>query len=211
MNEEVRILDKFLALSEEKQAVIIEAGFLCFGRMGYKKASASDIAAEAGVSKAMLFHYFGKKKNLYLFLANKSFEILMTAFRDVSNPRLTDIFDKLINLTECKVATLKKHPNLLAFVTSFYYETDSEVKEEINGILADGMAFRSEVVFTKTDIEKFKDGVEPELVLKLLTRYSEGFVNGASKVSTDDLEIMSDEFKSCVLMLKRNLYKPEYL
>ena len=204
-------MDKFLALPNEKQVCIIEAGFLCFGKMGYKKTSASDIAASAGISKAMLFHYFGSKKNLYLFLIDKAFNILMSAFQDVYNPELTDIFDKLINLTTCKVATLKKYPNLLAFVMEMYSETDTEVKTEVDRLLSKGMAFRTDIVFTQTDTYKFKDNVDPQLVIKLLTRYSEGFVNNASQLSPDDLDKMSEEFTECVLMLKSNLYKQEYL
>lgn len=204
-------MDKFLALSEEKQTSVIVAGFLCFGKMGYKKASASDIAASAGISKATLFHYFGSKKNFYVFLVNKAFDTMMSAFRDVYNPELTDIFDSLLNLTACKIATLKEYPNLLDFVMGLYSETDPEVRPEIDKMLSKGMNFRNEIVFTQTDTCKFKDSVDPSLVLKLLIRYSEGFANNASHLSGEDLEKLSDEFTQCILMLKNNFYKTEYL
>ena len=44
----------------------IEGIFLTMNQ--YKKAPTSEIAAEAGISKSLLFHYFHNKLELYLFL-----------------------------------------------------------------------------------------------------------------------------------------------
>lgn len=60
--------DKFYALSEEKQSQILNAGYKVFATNQYKKAPTSEIAAEAGISKSLLFHYFHNKLELYLFL-----------------------------------------------------------------------------------------------------------------------------------------------
>ena len=46
--------------------LILEAAKRLFGRRGYARVSASDIAREAGVSKANVFHHFGTKEALYL-------------------------------------------------------------------------------------------------------------------------------------------------
>ena len=37
-------MDKFFALSEEKQITIINAALQCFGKFGYDKASVNDIS-----------------------------------------------------------------------------------------------------------------------------------------------------------------------
>ena len=52
-------MDKFFALSEEKQITIINAALQCFGKFGYDKASVNDIAVTAHISKASVFQYFG--------------------------------------------------------------------------------------------------------------------------------------------------------
>lgn len=62
-------LDKFLALPKEKQKAILDGAMQVFGSAPYKKASVGDIAKAAGISKGMVFYYFGSKKELYLFLA----------------------------------------------------------------------------------------------------------------------------------------------
>ena len=59
---------KFFQLPEEKQQHIINAAYKVFAGNSYKKAPMSEIADECGISKALLFHYFENKKELYLFL-----------------------------------------------------------------------------------------------------------------------------------------------
>ena len=58
-------MEKFLALSQEKQATIRNAALACFARHGYEKTSINDIAVAAGISKASIFQYFGNKQTLY--------------------------------------------------------------------------------------------------------------------------------------------------
>ena len=60
--------EKFYALPEEKQSQILNAAYKVFATNQYKKAPTSEIAAEAGISKSLLFHYFHNKRELYLFL-----------------------------------------------------------------------------------------------------------------------------------------------
>ena len=60
--------DKFYALPEKKQSQILNAAYKVFATSQYKKAPTAEIAAEAGISKSLLFHYFHNKLELYLFL-----------------------------------------------------------------------------------------------------------------------------------------------
>lgn len=59
--------EKFYALSEEKQSQILNAAYKVFATNQYKKAPTSEIAAEAGISKSLLFHYFHNKLEMYIF------------------------------------------------------------------------------------------------------------------------------------------------
>ena len=55
---------KFFSLPEEKKQQILNAGFRVFSQNNYRKSPMSEIAAEAGISKSLLFHYFSNKKEL---------------------------------------------------------------------------------------------------------------------------------------------------
>ncbi len=50
----------------EKEQAMIAASLKLFGNKGFAATKMEDLAKEAGVSKGLLFHYFGNKTNLYL-------------------------------------------------------------------------------------------------------------------------------------------------
>ncbi|WP_306319100.1 MULTISPECIES: TetR/AcrR family transcriptional regulator [unclassified Streptomyces] len=51
---------------DERRAEILAVARKRFGSAGYASVSISDIAAEAGVARALVNHYFGDKRQLYL-------------------------------------------------------------------------------------------------------------------------------------------------
>lgn len=63
--------ERFFNLPEEKQQRIINAAFMVFAENCYKKAPMSEIAEAGNISKALLFHYFHNKKDLYISIERK--------------------------------------------------------------------------------------------------------------------------------------------
>lgn len=51
---------------DERRAQLLELGLELFGTRPYDDISIDDIAAAAGVSKGLLYHYFGSKREFYL-------------------------------------------------------------------------------------------------------------------------------------------------
>ncbi len=51
---------------DERRARLLELGLELFGRRSYEEISIDDIAAEAGMSKGLLYHYFGSKRGFYV-------------------------------------------------------------------------------------------------------------------------------------------------
>jgi AcrR family transcriptional regulator len=51
---------------DERRAQLLELGLRLFGTRAYDEVSIDDIAAEAGVSKGLLYHYFGSKRAFYV-------------------------------------------------------------------------------------------------------------------------------------------------
>ncbi|MGQ0632710.1 MAG: TetR/AcrR family transcriptional regulator [Sporichthyaceae bacterium] len=50
----------------QREAEMLDAAEALFGEHGYAAASMDDIAARVGVSKPMLYHYYGSKERLFL-------------------------------------------------------------------------------------------------------------------------------------------------
>ena len=55
--------EKYFALPIEKQQRILDAANQIFSKSSYKGASMSEVASNAGISKALLFHDFTNKKS----------------------------------------------------------------------------------------------------------------------------------------------------
>ena len=203
-------MEKFLKLPVEKQNTIIDAALKSFGTNGYKKTSINDIATAAVISKSMIFHYFGTKKALYVYLMDLCGNIFMNEVDEKFDNTVTDFFDRIMLSTNIKISVMRKHHEILSFLGSMYFESDEEVKEDITANLAKGEKFRSKIAFDGMDTSKFKDGIDPKLVMKMLVLLGEGY---ASKSDFDkfDVDNIYKEFDEYVHLLKSNFYKEEYL
>lgn len=204
-------MENFLSLSKEKQIIILDAALLSFGTNGYKKSSVRDIATAAGISKAMIFHYFGTKKDLYLHLVNFSSSTLMSAMDEKLNYGVTDFFDRMKLAMDIKISVMKKHPAILLFLNSMYLEKDDEVKADIQAALKKGEGFRSKVAHDDIDATKFKEGIDPNLVMKMITWLAEGYVSKLPSQAGLNIEDLFKEFDECINLLRNHFYKGEYL
>lgn len=204
-------MENFLKLSQEKQSVIIDAALTTFGTNGYKKASINDIALLAGISKAMVFHYFGTKKDLYLYLIQYCYDLVTNEINDNFDTGVTDFFDRIFLSSQIKLSVIKKHPATLSFLSSIYFEQDEAVRNDIKTILAKGEEIRNKVAFEGMDTSKFKDGIDPKLVMKILMWMADGFADNSNGFSNENIEQSCNEYFECMNLLKKNFYKPEHL
>ncbi|AWK52525.1 TetR/AcrR family transcriptional regulator [Clostridium beijerinckii] len=204
-------MDKFSNLPKEKQNTIIDAALKTFGTNGYKKTSISDIAAAAGISKAMVFHYFGTKKALYLYLINLCGTIMINEVNEKFDNNVTDFFDRIKMSSNIEISAMKRHAAIPSFLASAYFENDEEVKEDLKDIFAGSEDFRNKIAFDGMDTSMFKEGVDLRLLMKMLLWMAEGYTKEMSNKEEINFDNMLDEFNRCLDMLKSNFYREEYL
>ncbi len=202
-------MDKFNNLTEEKKDIIIDAALVSFGTNGYKKASINDIATAAGISKAMVFHYFGTKKALYLYLINYCADLIMNEISANFDNTVTDFFERIMQASTIKISAIKRHPASIAFLNSMYFEQDKEVRDDIKELLEQSESFRNKIALDGMDTSKFRDGIDPNLVLKMLVWMAEGFVSNFKLSTNDNLDTFCEEYYKCMDLLKRNFYKED--
>jgi TetR/AcrR family transcriptional regulator len=200
-----------MRLPEEKQKIIIDAALKAFSTNGYKKASVSDIATAAGISKAMIFHYFGTKKALYFYLINLCGNIVINEIDEKFDYTITDFFERIKLATNIELSVMEKHSAIPNFLASMYFENDEEVKEDIKAILAKGEGSRNKIAFDGMDTSKFKDSIDPKLVMKMLSWLGDGYTKQLSDKAETDYGSVFKEFDECLNLLKNNFYKEEYL
>ncbi len=204
-------MDKFINLDSYKQDNIINAALVSFGNSGYKKTSVNDIAVASNISKALVFHYFGNKKNLYLFLFDFCSSNITNAIKNKFDTRETDFFKKIKLIQDIKLSTIKKYPSLLDFLKCAYFESDEAVVRDIKTIHQKYVSMGFDTFFINTDFSKFKDDIDPKIVMKVITWCTEGYVRDLSKTKELDVQGASQAFDLYLTLLKNSFYKEEYL
>lgn len=202
-------MEKFFALSEEKQTTIRNAALACFAKHGYEKASINDIASAAGISKASLFQYFGSKPALYEYLLNYCVSQMKKAYDLKALDVDEDFFDRVWKACVMKVENLKNFPHVAAFITSAATEPAEEVKTFLQTTLWDGKAFTEMLVLHQEDCVKFKRPEDAKLVFQMLILLGYGIASRCE--SGMDFGNDMSELENILKMLKQNFYKEEYL
>ena len=200
-------MEKFFALSNEKQDTIRNAALACFAKYGYEKASINDIAAAAGISKASVFQYFGNKQALYQYLLDYCTGQMKQAYDANTLEKNADFFDRVWDASVMKVENLKKHPYIASFIASAAAEQVPELKDAIFSTTNE--KFIETLVLHEEDCRKFKRPEDAKLLFRMFMMLAQGMSvqleNGA------DYDDIMKEFEKILNMLKRNFYKEEYL
>ena len=204
--------EKFLSIPKEKQNQIVEAGLTVFGRNGYRKASVSDIASAAGISKAMVFYYFGSKKDLYLYLADLCGNVVMNEVKENFDITVDDFFDRIKMASEIKMSAMKKYHGILAFMESMYKERDEEVVKDIMKFFSGKQEVAQGLAIDGADASKFKEGIDSQLLLNFLLWAAQGFIHDLPP--DYELEVIDkfvENYYNLLDMMKNNFYKEECL
>jgi AcrR family transcriptional regulator len=205
---EVQVADtnKFKELPEEKQAAIVNAALKCFAKHGYRKASMNDIAETANISKALLFHYFGTKKDLYVFLVEYSSRIILNSIDFTLIEAEQDFFEQVRIASRMKITLFKKYPYVFRFVMSFWFETDDEIKTEKNHLVSDLTRNRWDKVLRPAHTQ-LKEGIDIPLVIRILTLVTEGYIAGEMSDESPDFDALLAEMERIYDFFKKYLYK----
>ena len=198
--------EKFFNLSEEKKLSIINAGYRVFAENSYKKSPVSEIAAEAGISKSLLFHYFRNKKELYLYLLKYAAEITFTYLYDYQCFDEEDIFEIMLRGLTAKINMMKKYPDITRFSLRAYYETDPEVADGIKELIGKTASFEANSSRMKIDPSQFKDGLDLEMMYNDMYFASEGYLWENTRSGIIDVDKAEEDFRKMI-----NFWKTLYL
>jgi len=207
---------KFMSLEEDKRERILNAAMKEF-LGGFKKASTDNIVREAGISKGLLFHYFGTKENLYNFLVDYAVNTVQTEYIDLINIHQPDILDSIWQLSLLKQDLSKRFPTMFEFLTRVYVDDkDCPAKEHLVRFYAIQAKVMQDV-YAHCDKSLFRDDIDPERTIEIITwavaGYSQSKVNqaNANTGSIGDViknyDAFLEEFKAYLEILRKCFYK----
>ncbi len=191
---------------ESKQEAIFRAALKVIKKRGFHKARMADIAAEAGTSYGLVYHYFASKEDLFDAIQERWWGRLFELMKNLAgtplsvpeklariidyflgtyyeNPELANIF-----ITEISRSTTNLTPDRLAHFKDFMEMTQEVIKEgQAQGLLRDDFPSRYLTYIFLGALEtfvsamvlvdqKFKDNRQKDRVAKAIL---EVFLNGA--------------------------------
>lgn len=167
---------RFFALPQEKQQRILNAGFRVFSESSYRKSPVAEIAAEAGISKALLFHYFHNKRELYLFLWQQCVQMTLDSLRAYGCYEQTDLFEVLRRGLLAKMAMLARCPQLGAFSVRVFYEKDPEVCAAVQQSYAEYKAHVDSSMLARLDLRLFRPELDAGQIVRQMYLAAEGYL-----------------------------------
>lgn len=160
---------KFLNLDEEKQDRIINAALKEFAQKGYDNASTNEIVKEAEISKGLLFHYFQNKKQLYFFLFDYCYDLIVDEFYQKTDLSEPDFFTRMRQAITIKMELSAKYPDIFKFIQESFLEESADLKEEIEKKKQELTKINFEKVYSGIDLSRFREDVDIQKVLKIIT------------------------------------------
>ena len=181
--------EKFFDLNKEKQDRMINAALKVFALEGYLHGSTDDIVRDAGISKGLLFHYFGSKLGLYSFLYDYSVRFFMLEVDSEINRNESDFFELYSQFVHAQANSMRQYPYLQLFLHS----AETEIDQEAAVAIMERKAVLHNMytgIMKKGDISRFVEGADYEKIGHLLDYMIWGILSDKKA----EMEVLSNYF-----------------
>jgi len=202
----------FLKLDTKKQERVLAAAYGEFLEKGYGEASTNSITKKAGISKGLLFHYFGNKEGLYKFLMKE-------AVRRIASETLPDLQDKdgnvftiIESIIQLKISVCLQYPMETNFMISAWEDHLPEnLLRELENMVGMSNDYLT-MIINLLDSRLLQDGIEKTVAAEIISwvceKYTEKLLSN-SLLNTDlnNWNNIAEDLKQYMNALKHGLYK----
>ena len=157
------------SVADDRRTALITAAISEFATAGYLAASTNHIVEAAGVSKGLLFHYFGDKKGLYIEAVQTCIAEVMRRFDERLGPTSPDLFERLSQYTLAKWSLIEKDPTTFAFLQEAMTDPPAELRDALLASTAEITVSTYQRLFQGIDTTAFRPGVTVEQAMLLLS------------------------------------------
>ena len=205
---------KVMAMDEEKRERVINAALTEFCK-GYKHASTDTIVKEAGISKGLLYHYFGTKKELLFFLYEYVMEVMHRDFISQLDFKESDLLERLWKMVAVKMALSYKYPAIFDFIAVIFLGGEDELSEvsgKLRAAYETGWDYNNQI-FGNIDYSYFKEGLDVQKAIEVirwtLTGFSEKILKDFRTVKAyqAEYETIREQIKSYIDFFRTTFYK----
>jgi AcrR family transcriptional regulator len=147
---------------------ILDACFDVFSRYGYANTSTTMLAEAAGISKALIFHHFKSKKELYLSVLDRCIEKGKIEMGFDTLLENQDFFKTKEKFSIIKFHYYKKNPDLMRMMREAFYATPEELKMEIQDKYGMLLAYNEKEWRSLFEKVSLRAGVDREQAFRLV-------------------------------------------
>ncbi|GGL59972.1 TetR/AcrR family transcriptional regulator [Sporolactobacillus putidus] len=203
-------------MEESKEDAILAAAIHEFAEKGFEQASTNQIAKSAGVSKGLVFHYYGSKEKLFeesvIYAINFSMKEL-----DYNKWDLTgNVIDKFKKYCEQEIQFCKNYPDIYKLVVTAFTRPPKELTERMTSLFSEMESLVPEFFKKLIDGFDLKDNVDRGTLQAVLQSHyyyylnqSMGYFKLHHEAKIDDLRPFIDQFLAMISMSLRGLLKNE--
>jgi AcrR family transcriptional regulator len=172
--------EQFERIDGEKRERILQAALEEFASNDYAQASTNAIVARAGISKGLLFHYFGDKAGLYSYLLNhisEKYTAEVMRHVDFAPTDPIDIFDTLKRTVQTKFETTRE---LLLETNFFTRAMEDKLPAPLQEQIQAWVSYAYDLLATITnslDESLLHPGITKEQAGRLINWMMEGLTN----------------------------------
>ncbi|MGB4594576.1 MAG: helix-turn-helix domain-containing protein, partial [Anaerolineaceae bacterium] len=189
--------ERFNKLPEDRQRQILNGAMQAFAEHGYEKCSTADVAGYAGVSKALLFHYFNTKIELFDYLNSYTNSLRHKARqKHVIKPE-EDLLEAFAKLVKQRISLVQLNPLAYRFLKRNMLTDNLQPAEQD---IAD---------LQKTDVHRLRKGYTATEVVKLLGWLADGFIEDHLAANSNTGETLTD-LENWLPNLKKMFYKDKH-
>jgi TetR/AcrR family transcriptional regulator len=206
---------KIFTMEDLKRDALLTVAMSKFAKNGYKKTTTDEIIVEAEISKGLLFHYFGTKKDLYLFLFQYAVSTILQEYYAQIDMKERDLLKRLRNAFLLKLKLTHKYPAIFNFVATAFFEKDPAVAGKIHKV-ADELYYDAHHEIVKDiDPSLFKENMNiqksVEIILFTLRGYSESQASPEKCVEdySNEHERYIKEMDEYIAVLRTAFYKED--
>lgn len=197
----------------DKRVRLIEAALREFATRGYANASTNSITEAAGVSKGILFHYFGSKAGLYLAVVSHSLEHGIEWGRQHRSveQQSDDFIERLLENGMRKIRYSVEHPLETKLVMDAFTSPPDGLKGQIEAIGRQFWPAATNDWREGLDPKRFRRGVKIDKALELVAVFLDGLrtrLGATGAVDAAQFARMVEETKDYLELLKYGIYEP---
>ena len=168
---------KLLDLDTQRRDAVLNAALKEFSLQGYDNASTNVIAKEAGISKALMFHYVNSKQELFFIVYDHFSDLMKKEYFELMNYDEKDIFDRLRRSYLLQIKLFEKYP-FISDVSKLTRMTNStEVNQKLENRANKEYLSCYPKLFDEIDETKFRDGLDIETCKQMIFWSNIGFTD----------------------------------